>query len=150
MGMKSEIDQALEAHAAWRKHFKDFLNGRGAFDAATVGANDQCQFGKWLNHEGYRLMPTEIYGEIRAAHDEFHRVAASILQKIKDKQFADARQDLAPAGAFNQASERLSGFLLKASLREPAKGAAADAGAPAVPADAAPAAQPDAAPPTDA
>ncbi len=123
MGMKSEIEQALEAHAAWRKRFKDFLSGRGAFDAATAGANDQCQFGKWLNHEGYRLMPTELYGDIRAAHDEFHRVAGGIVQKIKDKQFAAARQDLAVDGAFNLASEHLSGFLHKATLRAPGSGA---------------------------
>ncbi len=84
MGMKSEIEQALDAHAAWRKHFKDFLNGRGSFDTATVGANDQCQFGKWLNREGSRLMPASLYGDIRAAHDEFHHVAAGIVQKIKD------------------------------------------------------------------
>lgn len=124
MGMKSEIEQALEAHAAWRKRFKDYLNGRGAFDAATASANDQCQFGKWLNREGNRLMPSELYGDIRAAHDEFHRVAGGIVQKIKDKQFAEARLDLAPAGAFNQASERLRGFLHKATLRAPGGGAA--------------------------
>ncbi|MBU0751473.1 MAG: CZB domain-containing protein [Gammaproteobacteria bacterium] len=134
MGMKSEIDQAIEAHAAWRKRFKDFLNGRGSFDAATVGANDQCQFGKWLNNEGYRLMPSTVHDDIRTAHDEFHRVAAGIVQKIKDKKFAEAGQDLAPDGAFNEVSKRLTGHLLKASLREPAKpGAATDAAAPAAP-----------------
>lgn len=121
MGMKSEIDQAIEAHAAWRKRFKDFLNGRGSFEAATIGATDQCQFGQWLNHEGYRLMPSALHDDIRAAHDEFHRVAAGIVQKIKDKKFAEAGQDLAPEGTFNEVSKRLTSFLLKASLREPAK-----------------------------
>lgn len=129
MSMKSEIEQALDAHAAWRKRFKDFLNGRGAFDAATAGANDQCQFGQWLNREGYRLMPSELYDDIRAAHDEFHRVAGAIVQKIKDKQFAAARQDLAGDGAFNHASERLTGYLLKATLRAPAAAAPKEASA---------------------
>lgn len=134
MGMKSEIDQALEAHAAWRKHFKDFLNGRGSFDTATVGANDQCQFGKWLNREGSRLMPASLYGDIRAAHDEFHRVAAGIVQKIKDKQFAEASKDLAAEGPFNRASENLKSILLKATLRAP--------GGASAPAEAAPQAEP--------
>lgn len=131
MGMKSEIEQALAAHAAWRKRFKDYLNGRAAFDTASAGATDQCQFGKWLNREGYRLMPTDLYGDIRAAHEEFHRIAAGIVQKIRDKQFAEARQDLAADGPFNGASERLAGVLLKATLREPGKGGARPEAEPA-------------------
>ncbi len=31
MGMKIEIEEALRAHALWRKQFKDFLNGRGIY-----------------------------------------------------------------------------------------------------------------------
>lgn len=126
MGMKSEIEAALAAHAAWRKHFRDYLNGRAAMDLSTIGANDQCQFGKWLNREGHRLMPQELYGDIRAAHDEFHRIAAAIVTKIKDKRFAEAREDLAPAGVFNGASEKLAAILLKTSLRGEASPGSAD------------------------
>lgn len=119
MGMKSEVEQAIEAHAAWRKHFRDYLNGRCAFDADSAGANDQCQFGKWLNREGYRLMPSDLHDQIRAAHDEFHRIAGGIVRKVKDKQYDAARLDLAPDGPFNHASEHLSTLLHKATLREP-------------------------------
>lgn len=144
MGMKSEIEQALDAHASWRKRFKDFLNGRGSFDTATVGANDQCQFGQWLNREGSRLMPVSLYGDIRTAHDEFHRVAASIVQKIKDKKFAEASKDLAADGPFNRASETLKSVLLKATLRAPGSASAPAAAAPQPePAPQAPAAAPD-------
>lgn len=118
MGMKSEVEQALEAHAAWRRHFRDYLSGRCAFDADNAGANDRCKFGKWLNREGYRLMPSDLHEHIRAAHDEFHRIAGGIVRKIKDKQFDAARLDLAPDGSFNRASEHLSALLRKATLRE--------------------------------
>ena len=59
--MKSEIDAALEAHAAWRKHFRDYLSGRASFDVASAGASDLCQFGRWLSREGYRLMPSDAF-----------------------------------------------------------------------------------------
>ena len=131
MGMKDEIEQAMGAHSAWRKRFRDFLNGRGSFDIATVGANDQCQFGQWLNCEGSRLMPAGLYDEIRAAHDDFHRIAACIVQKIKDKQFAEARKELAADGSFNQASEELKGILLRATLRAPGGASPAAEAAPA-------------------
>ena len=121
MGMKFEIEDALRAHAAWRKRFRDYLNGKGSFDLEAVGASDHCRFGQWLDNEGYRLMPSKRQGEIRSAHDEFHQVAAEIFQKIKEKRFAEVRADIASDGAFNRASTRLSEFLLKASLHEATK-----------------------------
>lgn len=54
----------------------------------------------------------------RSAHDEFHRIASEIIQKIKEKRFAEAHADSASDGALNRASARLSESLLKASLHE--------------------------------
>ncbi|HEU0282707.1 MAG TPA: CZB domain-containing protein [Gallionella sp.] len=121
MGMKNEIEEALHAHAVWRKRFKDFLNGRAPFDLATVSATDQCIFGKWLDKEGHRMIPSELHDEIRAVHNEFHQIAAGIIQKIKEKRFAEAHEDISQDGPFNQASLRLRDLLLKLSLREPTR-----------------------------
>ncbi len=120
MGMKAEIEQALAAHAAWRKRFKDFLGGKTSFDVAAAGDSHRCQFGDWLDHEGHRLMPENRRLEIQAAHDEFHRVADGIVQKIRDRQFAQAREDLAQDGALNRASARMIEALVKTRLYEPA------------------------------
>lgn len=116
MGMKDEIDAALQAHAAWRKRFKDYLSGHGAFDIDAVSATDQCDFGRWLDKEGHRLMPSDLHGRIREAHSEFHRVAAGIIESIKQRRFDEAHRDIAPQGALNQASARLAELLLKATL----------------------------------
>ncbi len=78
MGMQFEIDSALMAHSAWRKRFRDYLNGKASFDVATVGDSRACQFGNWLDNEGHRLMPVRRQGEIRSAHDDFHRIAAEM------------------------------------------------------------------------
>lgn len=119
MGMKKEIEEALHAHALWRKRFRDFLNGRASIDIATVSATDQCDFGKWLDREGHRMIPSELHGEICAAHKEFHQIAAGIIQKIKEKRFAEAHEDISQEGSLNRASSRLGDLLLKLSLREP-------------------------------
>ncbi|HEU0186485.1 MAG TPA: CZB domain-containing protein [Gallionellaceae bacterium] len=124
--MKSEIEEALKAHTLWRKEFKDILNGRLPFDMMKVSATDQCGFGRWLDNEGYRMIPSETHDEIRVVHQEFHRIAAEIIQKIKDKRFAEAKEDVSPDGALNRASMRLRELLLQLSLREPV-GAAASA-----------------------
>jgi hypothetical protein len=119
MGMKIEIEEALMAHAAWRKRIMDFLNGKAPFDLASAGDGHQCQFGKWFDNEGYRLMPEKRRTEIQKTHDEFHRVAAEIIQKIKEERFADAHADIASDGALNQASAHLTELLTKARLHEP-------------------------------
>lgn len=119
MSMKSEVAQALHAHSAWRKHFKDFLNGKASFDVASAGDSHHCQFGDWLDHEGYRLMPEKRRTEVQQAHDEFHRVAAGIVEKIQQKRFAEAKEDLASDGPLNRASARLTESLVKAKLHEP-------------------------------
>jgi hypothetical protein len=134
MGMREEIDAALQAHAAWRKHFKDYLSGRAPFDTKLAGVTDQCDFGRWLAQEGHRLMPGEMHGQIVEAHAEFHHIAGEIVRKIKEKQFDEVRGDLGPDGAFNQSSARLSDLLRKASLREKSAAATAPPAVPAAPA----------------
>jgi len=119
MGMKFEIEAALMAHAAWRKHFRDYLNGKASFDIKTAGDSHQCQFGNWFDNEGYRLMPSKRQDEIRSAHDEFHRIAAEIFEKIKEKRFSEVKADIAIDGALNRASARLSESMMKARLHEP-------------------------------
>ncbi len=118
MSMKFEIDAALMAHSAWKKHFRDYLNGKASLDTTAIGDGHRCQFGDWLDNEGHRLMPKKRQGEIRFAHDEFHRIAAEILEKIRNKQFAEVRDDIAADGVLNRASARLSELLLKARLHE--------------------------------
>ena len=70
-----EIEAALQAHAAWRKRFRDYLYGHATFDPDAVSATDQCDFGRWLDREGHRLMPGDLHQRIRDAHGEFHRIA---------------------------------------------------------------------------
>jgi hypothetical protein len=119
MAMKNEIESALKAHAAWRERFRDILNGRVPFDLAKISATNQCIFGQWLANEGYRMMPSELHDEICVVHQEFHQIAAEIIQKIKEKRYAEAKNDISKEGALNQKSLRLRSLLVKLSFREP-------------------------------
>ena len=120
MGIKYEVEAALHAHSLWRTQFRDFLNGKAPFDLATVSATDQCVFGKWLANEGHRMMPPDFYDAICAAHHDFHHVAGGIIQKIKEKRYAEAHADIAQDGALDQMSLRLKDLLLKLALHESA------------------------------
>ena len=128
MGMKSEIEEALQDHALWRKCFRDYLNGRAPFDPAAACASDRCVFGEWLDDQGRRLLPAELEGEVRSAHDEFHRLAAEVIAMIQEKRYAEAHRDISQDGPLNRASARLTEALLKAQLHE---GSAMGSGTPA-------------------
>ncbi len=122
MSIKSEIETVLNAHAAWRENFKDILNGRAAFDLSKISATDKCFFGNWLENEGKRMIPADLHTEISAVHKEFHSKAAEIIQKIKEKRFAEARKDIELDGVLNLLSMRLKSLVLKIKFKESAKG----------------------------
>jgi hypothetical protein len=121
MAMKSEVDEAIKIHVAWRERFKDILYGRAPFDLDVISASDQCTLGKWLVNDGYRMMPAALHRDICDEHQEFHRIAAEILRKIKAKRYAEAKKDIQLDGALNRSSQRLKVLLSKLSFTEPAK-----------------------------
>jgi hypothetical protein len=120
MGIKSEIESVLHAHAEWRERFNDILNGRAPFDLAKISATNQCVFGHWLDNEGHRMLPTQVRDEICLVHKEFHQIAADIIQKIKEKRYIEAKNDISLEGALNQKSMQLRSLLVKLSFSEPA------------------------------
>ncbi|MBU1689117.1 MAG: CZB domain-containing protein [Gammaproteobacteria bacterium] len=114
MALKHEIDQAIADHAAWKARFRDFINGKIELDAATVGKENLCQFGQWIEKEGERmLLPKEVHDEIFSLHAEFHRVAGTVVDKKNKGDIQGAQQDLATNGAFGKASNALMQRMLK-------------------------------------
>ncbi len=125
--MKADLDYAIQEHSAWKTKFRDFLNGKTSLNVQSIGETDQCKFGQWLEGEGKRLLPQQHLDEIVKLHTEFHRIAAEVIRKIKQKDFAGARSDIAAEGAFNQASLALVKYMSKPSLHAPSKNAPASA-----------------------
>ncbi|PIQ14038.1 MAG: hypothetical protein CO125_01795 [Hydrogenophilales bacterium CG_4_9_14_3_um_filter_59_35] len=114
MALKHEIEQAIADHAAWKARFRDFINGKLELDAPTVGKDNHCQFGKWIEKEGERmLLPKEVHDEIFSLHAEFHRVAATVVEKKKRGDIHGAQQDITSNGSFGRASSALMQRMLK-------------------------------------
>lgn len=108
MGLRQDIEEAIRVHAEWKARFREFLHGKTAFDLSAVGFPNACKLGHWLEHEGRALLAPADYSEIDRLHAEFHRVSGELVQKIKQKDFAGAREDLKTDGAFDQASRAMS------------------------------------------
>lgn len=108
MSVSDELRQAIAAHGQWKVKFRDFMAGKLELDANVVQQNNQCQFGKWLESQGHKLLKKGDYDEINQLHTEFHKVAAEVIRKKKAGQTQAAEQALATGGAFTTTSARLT------------------------------------------
>jgi Chemoreceptor zinc-binding domain len=87
------LQQALEAHQAWRAKLQKVLDGESneKFDAEYVSADNQCTLGKWIYSEGkslYSKLPE--YEFVRKAHAEFHVCAGEVLTQHQAGNLAEA------------------------------------------------------------
>jgi len=134
MEIKSDIEDAINVHGAWKAKFRDFLSGKAGLDLPDIGRADACKLGKWLEDGAHRMLSPEDHAKTCELHARFHQVAGSIVHHIKQKDFMAARQALAPAGDFDQASHAMCAFLHKLVLHDSPK-SVAKADAAEVPAD---------------
>lgn len=116
MGIKSDIEDAIDMHGAWKAKFRDFLSGKAGLDVSAIGHTEACKLGRWLGEEARRMLSPEDHAKACELHAHFHRVAGDIVHNIKQKDFSAARLALAPAGAFDQASHELGAFLRRVAL----------------------------------
>jgi hypothetical protein len=116
MGIKSDIEDAIRVHGAWKAKFRDFLNGKAGLDLSEVGQTDACKLGMWLDDGAHRMLSPENHAKTCELHARFHQVAGDIVHNIKQRDFTAARESLASAGAFDTASHELCAFLRKVSL----------------------------------
>lgn len=78
-----------------------------------------------MEAEGRNLLPPDDHEEVYRLHAEFHLIAGEVVRKIKQKDFAGARRDIASNGPLDQASQALTVYLRKAtSHRQPKPSAA--------------------------
>ena len=115
--IKSDIEDAIKVHGAWKAQFRDFLSGKAGLDVSEVGHTDACKLGMWLGDGARRMLSPVDHAKACELHAQFHRVAGEIVHNIKQKDFMAARQALTADGAFDQASHELGAFLRKVALR---------------------------------
>jgi methyl-accepting chemotaxis protein len=107
------LRSALTAHAAWSSRLRAAIR-TGKLDVAvgTIGADNACQFGKWLY--GAQLSESDkqsaIYRSVRQLHGQFHEEAAKVAQLAISQQQKAAEEAMAPSSEF----ARLSSTLTKA------------------------------------
>ena len=112
--LEAAVRTAIGAHGAWKLKLKTAVTtGRSETTPATVGRDDQCEFGKWLHGQGIDAgtragMPYQV---VRRLHAEFHQCAGKVLALGLDGKRTEASQLL--DGEFTARSEKLVTALSK-------------------------------------
>jgi hypothetical protein len=103
------VQQAIGAHGVWKAQLKAAITtGKSDKDAATVGQDNQCAFGKWLYATDATFKRSPHFEPVRKLHAEFHKCCAELIRLATSGKKNDAEAMMAPQGKWTQASTELT------------------------------------------
>jgi len=106
-----EIEDAVGAHGVWKRKLKKAITtGEIDVEIATIQADKQCDFGKWLYGPAItkRQKNSEHYREVQKLLAVFHETAAKVAQLAISGEKAHAMKMLEANGDFTVASAELT------------------------------------------
>jgi Chemoreceptor zinc-binding domain len=96
-----DLSKAVDAHVQWKTKFRVAITKQESMDAATIGKDNCCELGKWLNGEGKSNHGSlASFKEVVVKHSDFHKSAGQIATAINAKQFSQADKMLASGTPF--------------------------------------------------
>ena len=80
------IIAAAEAHVVWKNRLGNHVRGVGhePLGAALLGQDGICQLGRLINGTALAAFhEKDAYRQLRVAHEQFHRLALVVVDKLK-------------------------------------------------------------------
>jgi methyl-accepting chemotaxis protein len=115
-GNQPVLKSAIAAYSAWTERLKTAILSRKLdMPVSTVKADNQCQFGKWLNGAGISaaVAQTENYRQTRQLHAQFHEEASKVAQLAISGQQQAAERAMGPASEYIRISSALTNVLTR-------------------------------------
>jgi len=112
--IKAEIESAVAAHSAWKTRLHDAIDkGILEIPIATIKADNQCAFGKWLYSPSItQSNRSKEYQAVKGAHAEFHGVAAKVAELAQAGNKTEANTLMGLGGEFSRISSKLHQALM--------------------------------------
>ena len=108
MVTKETLDNALSAHALWKKRLQEAIeNGKSDFQVSVVQKDTECQFGKWLYSVSEQEKTSDDFVKVKNLHAEFHKTAAEILQLAINGDKVEALKNIEMGGAYGRITGKL-------------------------------------------
>ncbi len=107
MNYTPQIDKAIGSHGMWKSRLRRAIEtGQSEFSIDTVKADNQCEFGKWLQSLPSTASP-DVVRSIRALHTKFHGHAALVLDHALAGRKSEAEKAIALGSEFSATSSAL-------------------------------------------
>lgn len=104
---------AIRAHSAWKMKLSTYLfKPDHSLDASEVGADDNCELGKWLKGDGRKHSSLSEYSGLVSKHALFHKAAASVIVKADSGQCVNDEIALGAKSPFAEASSAVVSALM--------------------------------------
>jgi len=110
------FDKAIAAHAGWKARLRTTVSaGKSDVPASTVKADNQCDFGKWLNGMDLSAAEkqTDTYREVKQLHATFHQQAGRVVELATSGRKAEAEKAIGIGGSYSQASSALTEAMIR-------------------------------------
>jgi len=113
MSTADEIGMAITAHESWKSKLRDAIaTGHSESTPEKVSLDDNCGFGKWLNHRvDPEVKSSAYYQKVLGLHAQFHKAAGHILGLALDGQKNEATQLMGISSDFTKCSSSLTRIL---------------------------------------
>ncbi len=99
------FDQAIGAHAAWRRKFSSYLQKPdGSLNPAEVGAENRCDLGIWIAGDGLEFYKLPEYRKLKLEHARFHKAAAELVERANRGESVTPEIELGARSEFASAS----------------------------------------------
>jgi hypothetical protein len=109
MNILEALDMALAAHAKWKYRLMDVIEtGISQWRVGDVRADSSCDFGKWLVALPLSDRLSENYKKVKALHQEFHGLAADVLELALAGRKEEAAAAMALRSRFATVSSNLT------------------------------------------
>lgn len=111
---EEEVSKAIGAHGMWKRRLHDAIaSGRSEFTVVRVGADNLCDFGKWLYGMSAAERAHADWRKVQQLHATFHSEASHVLSAALSGGKSEAERRMGPAGAFAKASADLTGAMMQ-------------------------------------
>ena len=116
MSLEEEIAKAIHNHERWKVELSVSIeNGAVSPDAADIGKDNICAFGRWLYGSSIpkdaRYDPNYII--VRFLHSNFHECAGKVVQLLSEGKKSEAAALMAGDGEYTKSSDELMATMVK-------------------------------------
>lgn len=99
------FDDAVKVHEEWKTKLAEYISKPDhSLDAAVVGADNECELGKWMLGEGLKHSGQAEFTRLKKDHTRFHKAAGAIVKKANSGERVSKEAAMGPRSEYAAAS----------------------------------------------